>query len=37
MNTFVKIVERTAGYFIGVLALITFCEAAFKSTFPTAS
>jgi TRAP-type transport system small permease protein len=33
MNTFVKIVERTAGYFIGVLALITFCEAVLRYGF----
>ena len=33
MNSFVKIVERTAGYFVGVLALITFCEAVLRYGF----
>jgi TRAP-type C4-dicarboxylate transport system permease small subunit len=33
MNAFIKIVERTAGYFIGVLALITFVEAVLRYGF----
>ena len=33
MNAFVSIVEKTAGYFIGVLALITFGEALLRYGF----
>jgi TRAP-type C4-dicarboxylate transport system permease small subunit len=33
VNRFVAIVERTAGYFIGVLALITFTEAILRYVF----
>ena len=33
MNRFVAIVERTAGYFIGLLAVITFAEAVLRYAF----
>ena len=33
MNRFVAIVERTAGYFIGLLAIITFAEAVLRYAF----
>jgi TRAP-type C4-dicarboxylate transport system permease small subunit len=33
MNRFISIVERTAGYFIGVLAAITFAEALLRYVF----
>ncbi|MEX2128196.1 MAG: TRAP transporter small permease [Xanthobacteraceae bacterium] len=33
MNRFVAIVERTAGYFIGFLAIITFSEAILRYAF----
>src|SRR5215470_16300252 len=33
MKTFVRIVERTAGYFVGVLAIITFAEAVLRYGF----
>jgi TRAP-type C4-dicarboxylate transport system permease small subunit len=33
VNRFVAIVERTAGYFIGLLALITFSEAILRYVF----
>ena len=33
MNTFVSIVERTAGYLIGILAVITFSEAILRYAF----
>src|SRR5262245_57253379 len=33
MQTFVRIVEKTAGYFVGILAIITFCEAVLRYGF----
>ena len=33
MDSFVKIVEKTAGYFVGVLAIVTFVEAVLRYGF----
>ena len=33
MNRFISIIEKTAGYFIGVLAAITFAEAVLRYVF----